>query len=137
MTQSPPAKPPSFEAIRRCAALLPVLMAACLVASAPAWAQQPAASAAVAPVTQPLKSSPKGSSSAAKVALGPTWSELTPPQQQALKPLQGGWNSLTEAHKRKWLAMSANYPKMPAPEQARLHSRMTEWANLSPKERSE
>jgi len=67
----------------------------------------------------------------------PTWAELTPPQQQALAPLTGTWSKLSEAHKRKWLALSANYPTMPAPEQARLHSRMAEWAALSPQQRTQ
>jgi hypothetical protein len=66
----------------------------------------------------------------------PTWSELTPSQQQSLAPLAGTWRSLGEAHKRKWLALSENYPTMPPGEQARLHSRMTEWAALSPQQRT-
>jgi hypothetical protein len=75
-----------------------------------------------------------------KVAQGkpeakPTWSELTPAQQQALAPLTGGWSKLSEAHKRKWLAVSQNYPAMPPGEQARLHTRMAEWAALTPQQR--
>ena len=66
-----------------------------------------------------------------------TWSELSADQQAALKPLQTVWPTLGEAHQRKWIALSRTYPKMPAPEQARLHSRMTEWAALSPRQRSE
>lgn len=66
----------------------------------------------------------------------PTWAELTPAQQQALAPLTGTWRVLGEAHKRKWLALSQNFASMPPPEQARLHSRMTEWAALSPQQRT-
>jgi hypothetical protein len=66
----------------------------------------------------------------------PTWAELTPPQQQSLAPLAGTWRVLSEAHKRKWLALSQNYPTMPPGEQARLHSRMAEWAALSPQQRT-
>jgi hypothetical protein len=66
----------------------------------------------------------------------PTWAELTPPQQQALAPLTGTWRVLGEAHKRKWLALSENFATMPPAEQARLHSRMTEWAALSPQQRT-
>ena len=65
------------------------------------------------------------------------WSELTPQQQQALAPLGASWRSLGEAHKRKWLALSANYPSMPPQEQARLRSRMTDWAALSPQQRTQ
>ena len=64
------------------------------------------------------------------------WGELTPQQQQALAPLGASWQSLSEAHKRKWLALSENFASMPAGEQARLHSRMTEWAALSPQQRN-
>ncbi len=67
----------------------------------------------------------------------PAWNELTPAQQQALQPLAGIWNSLDEARKRKWLALSQNYPHMPPAEQAKLHSRMTDWATLSPQQRSQ
>jgi hypothetical protein len=65
------------------------------------------------------------------------WSELTPQQQQALSPLGASWRSLSEAHKRKWLALSSNYTAMPPPEQARLRSRMTDWAALSPQQRTQ
>jgi hypothetical protein len=42
---------------------------------------------------------------------------------------------LSEGQKRKWLAVAANYPKLERPEQEKLHSRMAEWAALSPKDR--
>lgn len=67
----------------------------------------------------------------------PSWNELSRPQQQALAPLTGTWSTLSEAHKRKWIALSQNYPTMPPPEQARLHSRMAEWAALSPQQRTQ
>ena len=66
----------------------------------------------------------------------PTWAELSPQQQKSLAPLAASWRTLGEAHKRKWLAVSENFHSMPPPEQARLHSRMTEWASLSPHERT-
>jgi hypothetical protein len=62
---------------------------------------------------------------------------MTPAQQQALKPLQSNWGTLSEGQKRKWLAVSQNYPKMAPAEQATLHSRMTEWAGLSARQRTE
>jgi hypothetical protein len=66
----------------------------------------------------------------------PGWAELTPQQQQSLAPLAGTWRVLGESHKRKWLALSENYPTMAPAEQALLHSRMTEWAALSPQQRT-
>lgn len=67
----------------------------------------------------------------------PSWGELTPQQQQALAPLSGSWARLSEAHKRKWLAVSTSYPTMPPGEQARLHSRMAEWVALTPQQRTQ
>jgi hypothetical protein len=67
----------------------------------------------------------------------PTWAELTPLQQQTLAPLGASWRSLSEAHKRKWLALSENYPRMNPEEQGKLRSRMTEWATLSPQQRNQ
>ena len=81
---------------------------------------------------------------AAKTALAtpapitkPEWSELTPAQQAALKPLGANWAGLSEAHKRKWISLAQNYPKMPAADQGKLQARMTEWAALSPKQREQ
>lgn len=65
------------------------------------------------------------------------WSELSPAQQQALKPLASNWNGIDEAQKRKWLAMSRNFAAWPPAEQAKLHSRMTEWVALSPRQRAQ
>ena len=58
-------------------------------------------------------------------------------QQQTLKPLASSWVTLTEAHKRKWLEVSKNYPSLPPEGQATMHSRMSEWAALSPQQRTE
>jgi hypothetical protein len=95
-------------------------------ASAPS-AATPAASKASASHTRPAAARPAGVSG---------WNALTPAQQQALKPLQANWGTMTEAHQRKWIALSRTYPDMSPPEQARLHSRMTEWATLSPRQRA-
>lgn len=67
----------------------------------------------------------------------PEWSELNPAQQAALKPLGANWAGLSEAHKRKWISLAQNYPKMPAADQGKLQARMTEWAALSPKQREQ
>lgn len=67
----------------------------------------------------------------------PAWRELTLDQQKALYPLASVWDGLSEQHKRKWLALSRNHAKLSPAEQAVQHSRMTEWATLSQKERAE
>ncbi len=67
----------------------------------------------------------------------PLWKELSPSQQQALLPLALHWDSLSSGHKRKWLALSRNHNKLSPAEQAKLHSRMSDWAGLSQQERAQ
>jgi hypothetical protein len=123
-----------------------------------AWAADPAPAPAAAPV--PATAAPAGGQAAqpARPSVStqaptrpgqvrtappaprpeakPMWAELTPLQQQSLAPLAASWKTLSEAHKRKWIALSENFATMPQPEQALLHSRMTEWAALSPQQRN-
>ena len=125
------------------------LLLLCLAAGAAAMAGPVAASAswisAQAPLTTPATppTHRKTAAPAKQVAAAPAeeaaprWAELQPAQQQALAPLAGTWKTLSEAHKRKWLALSQNYPKMSAEDQSRLHSRMSEWAALTPQQRTQ
>ena len=69
------------------------------------------------------------------VVAKPLWSELNLSQQLALQPLAEHWNSLSLGHKRKWLAITRNYPKMTPEEQTVMHSRMSGWATLSQQQR--
>jgi Protein of unknown function (DUF3106) len=66
-----------------------------------------------------------------------TWDKLTPAQQTALKPLATNWTNLSDGHKRKWIAVSANFAQFSSEDKTKLHSRMTDWANLSAKQREE
>ncbi len=71
-------------------------------------------------------------------ATGPAWSQLTPPQQQALAPLASSWNTgMSEPQKRKWLEISKNYAALTPQAQATLNSRMNEWVTLSPQQRAQ
>ena len=65
------------------------------------------------------------------------WSKLTPAQQLALAPLASAWSSISEGQKRKWIALSQNYPRLSDSERATLHGRMTEWASLSAAQRNQ
>lgn len=65
------------------------------------------------------------------------WSELGTAQQQALAPLASTWDGMSRFERREWLAMSKNFPSMPLDEQAKLYSRMVEWASLSPQQRTQ
>jgi hypothetical protein len=135
----------------RSQALVSGLLAAGLAAGLACAADIPLAPAqAAAPAAATVVQSPKPSVStqaplhadqvrpapAPRAEAQPIWTTLTPAQQAALSPLSGTWRSLGEAHKRKWIALSANFSSMPPAEQSRLHSRMTEWATLSPQQRT-
>ena len=73
---------------------------------------------------------------AAAVAPKSGWSELSPLQQQNLKPLAATWGSISDPQKRKWLEISKSYPNLPAADQAVMHSRMNEWVAMSPQQRA-
>ncbi len=108
---------------------------------APVAPQAPAATLAQAnkpsvSTRAPIRPAQVRNAPAPRPESSPTWAELSAQQQQSLAPLAGTWRVLGESHKRKWLALSQNYPTMPPGEQARLHSRMAEWAALSPQQRT-
>ena len=84
----------------------------------------------------PIRPAPVRRAPGPRAERKPAWAELTPAQQQALAPLAGTWRSLGEPHKRKWIALSQNFATMTPADQALLHSRMTEWAALSPQQRT-
>lgn len=100
----------------------------------------PAAVAAQTAMLDSVKVSPaitKGASPMPAAPSKPLWSELTPLQQQALQPLAGTWSTISEAQKRKWLAISKNYPSLPPDGQSTMHGRMNEWVSLSPLQRAQ
>lgn len=140
MTPPAPRQPGrSFPVTARAAACV----AACATVAAllsPAFAQAPAHAQPVAPPADAASARVKPPAvkvTSPKSESKPTWAELKPAEQAALAPLAGSWSTLTEAHKRKWIALSANYPQLPPAEQARVHSRMAEWAALSPQQRTQ
>ena len=67
----------------------------------------------------------------------PDWQELNPAQKQALAPLSQLWPTMTEAHKRKWLALSQNFSQLPDADKNTLQGRMREWAALSAQQRAQ
>lgn len=68
---------------------------------------------------------------------GARWADLKPAQQSSLKPLEREWSGIDARSKQKWLELSARFPKLTPPEQARIQERMTAWAKLTPRERTE
>lgn len=83
------------------------------------------------------------SSPAAPTALKPVassqpfWKDLSASEQAALRPLGANWDSMGLGQKRKWLSVARDFEKLPASQQIKLHTRMTEWAALSPKQRAD
>lgn len=63
------------------------------------------------------------------------WSELPENNKTILAPLESDWESLSTDMKQKWVQVAKKYEKLPATEQERLRSRMSEWSKLSPNER--
>ncbi|SDZ73463.1 Protein of unknown function [Acidovorax soli] len=90
-----------------------------------------------------LASSPNGKGAGTAVhpsrqtPAGPGWEVLNTPQKLALYPLAERWALLSEAQKRRWLALAQNFPTLPEHEQEKLHDRMTEWASLSVQQRNQ
>jgi len=98
-----------------------------------AFAQSPSASDA----PKPAASKAIAAKSPVPVSASkPIWADLTAEQKQALKPLEATWNTISEPQKRKWLAVSKNYPALSPAEQTTMHSRMNEWVTMSPQDRA-
>jgi hypothetical protein len=86
-------------------------------------------------VTSPVSRKPAGSNKPS--ASQPTWQQLSSAQQEALSPLAGKWQELGAERKRKWLELSKNFHNLPPGEQAKIHSRMSEWVALSQQQRTQ
>ncbi len=67
----------------------------------------------------------------------PAWADISPAQREVLAPLAGTWDTVSEAQKRKWLALTDNFPRLSPDDQAKLRSRMTEWVGMSAQQRSQ
>lgn len=68
---------------------------------------------------------------------GPAWSSLTATQKKALQPLENDWNGIDVQRKNKWLEIAGKFGTLSPQQQARVQTRMTEWARLSPRERGQ
>lgn len=111
-------------------------------ASAPAsaYAAPPADTAMPAIPALGNSAQPPSASSAANSSPAPNlgaWQSLSKRQKLALAPLAGEWHELTAQQRQKWLALSKNFLQLSDEEQMTLHSRMREWASLSPRQRSQ
>lgn len=75
-------------------------------------------------------------SHAAPPKKNPAWTDLTPEQQQTLRPLAGEWNTLDASRRTKWIGIAKRYPAMTETEQKRVQTRMADWVKLTPDQRS-
>ena len=80
---------------------------------------------------------PASPGSSTAVGEGRTWGSLSPAQQNALRPLQGEWNTIEGNRKVKWIEIADRLPSMHPEERERVQTRMAEWAKLSPRERGQ
>jgi hypothetical protein len=69
------------------------------------------------------------------IAHAQSWSELNQDQRAVLAPLEEDWSSLTPPRQKKWVEVANRYPFMSEAEQSVLQSRMSQWAELSTKQR--
>ncbi len=106
-------------------------LCACAMAQVPQIGNSGARIAPDPAIVTPNNSASKKPAEVKKVP----WLELTGSQQSALAPLSPLWSSLSEPQKKKWLAISKNFAALPESEQIVLHSRMAEWATLTPQQR--
>lgn len=94
------------------------------------------------PATPALGSSvqippPSNAASAPHSTASDAWKSLNKRQKLALAPLAADWHTLTTQQRQKWLSLSKNFFQLSDEEQLTLHSRMQEWAALSPRQRSQ
>ena len=79
---------------------------------------------------------PAAAASVKKPESSPTWQSLSANQKAALAPLHKLWPEISEAQKRKWLALSVNFSDRSVEEQAKMQARMKDWAKLTPQQRA-
>jgi hypothetical protein len=94
------------------------------------WAQTPTPLKPSAPAltaAAPAKDAPSSQ---------PLWKDLSPTEQASLRPLAANWDTMGIGQKRKWQSVAKDFDKLPAPQQAKMHARMTEWTALSPQQRA-
>lgn len=80
---------------------------------------------------------PAGAAPQARAAgTTPAWTSLTPPQKEALAPLERDWATMDSLRKTKWLEVAARFPQMSEADRQRIQERMREWVRMSPAERN-
>ncbi len=111
----------------------------CMGVQQSTWAQATTSTAASDTPEKPKSIESKATESkviAKTIEASPSWSKLSSAQQTALLPMQNDWTGLDANRKKKWLAVAQRYQSMSSVEQVRMHERMSQWASLTPAQRS-
>ncbi|MBW6493413.1 MAG: DUF3106 domain-containing protein [Burkholderiaceae bacterium] len=66
---------------------------------------------------------------------GPLWASLGQSARDLLEPFEAQWNSWSSEEKRVWVSLAAKFPKLAPEQQAKVKSRVVEWAALTPAQR--
>lgn len=127
----------------RVAVVLAALIAATLsfaqvgkpAAVPPVAGTAPATGAVTAPQTKAAPGSPPKSKAAPAPSGGPLWASLGQSERDLLQPFEAQWNSWSREEKRIWVSLAAKFPKLAPEQQAKVKSRVVEWAALTPAQR--
>lgn len=114
----------------------PAVQAPSTGAAVPAAATAPT-TAASGSVRVELPAGQRSGAAAKPVPDDPTWNTLSTAQRAALEPLAREWATIDGDRKRKWIEIAERMPRMSAAQQARMQTRMTEWAHLTPQARGQ
>lgn len=95
----------------------------------------PPAATEVAPQATPAPPSRPPQDLAATTS--PSWSSLSAAQKKALLPLAKGWDTIPSRQKKRWLVLVEGFEQKSDTERALMHSRMAEWAALTPVQRNQ
>lgn len=107
--------------------VLTLCILASLAVAAHAQGQSASAAAPGAPVAPAVRS---------PALTKPLWSELSPAEQTALRPLAASWDTMATGQKRKWQSVAKDFAKLPPAQQSTLHARMNGWVAMSPQQRA-
>lgn len=64
-----------------------------------------------------------------------SWTQLTPMQQEALRPLAAQWDFLPTKLQKNLLNTTRHYPKLTLDQKRRFQSRLEKWSKLTPEQR--
>lgn len=71
------------------------------------------------------------------LAVAVTWQELSPQQQQILKPLSNEWDSLPKKRQNIYIGITKRYPQLTPLKQQRFQEQIIRWAKMTPEQRQQ